>query len=229
MQKALKAAKTISRDLSESHIELLEENNLYWVFQPIIEMDLDKKVQNTLICAIIYSYDNESTWIDLKQDGQSINTSILKGLKADFSIPIYNEFLLQTNEKINESVGNYLDVIPDWRFVTVRKHIDFHAKYIRQAENEEDFKSLDAEKKTKAREALGRLMREAVNQRKAADALISEIHRDYVSSQHRVKQDFGASFVDETIKRDIYSWREFILHDYIPAQKRKKAEKESAI
>jgi len=226
MQKAIKLAKVISGKIDADHTELIEAENLHWVFEPLAELEISRKERNTLTCAIIYSYDNESTWIDLKQDGQVINGSILRGLKADLQQPIYKDFLNQENEKINEAVGNYLDMVGDWRFTTIRKHIDYHAKYIRQTENEEDFKGLDAAKKNAAREGMGKLMREAVNHRKTADALIQEVHRDYVATQHRVNQDFGKSFVDESIKRDIFSWREFVKYELIPMREKQKAAKQ---
>jgi hypothetical protein len=227
MQKAIKLAKTISGKIDADHSEQIEAENLHWVFEPLNELDIERKERNTLICAIIYSYDNESTWIDLKQDGQLINGSILRGLKADLSKPIYKDFLNQENEKINEAVGNYLDVVGDWRFTTIRKHIDYHAKYIRQTENETEFKDLSPEKRNTAREGLGKLMREAVNHRKTADALIQEVHRDYVATQHRVNQSFGKSFVDESIKRDIFSWREFVKNELRPLRQKQKEAKQA--
>ena len=229
MQKALKLARTISSKIEADHSEAIEDINLHWVFQPLEDLQVPLKERNTLIAAIIYSYDNESTWIDLKQDGQSINTNILKGLKAELNRPIYSDFLNQKNEKINEAIGNYLDVLGDWKFTTVRKHIDYHAKYIRQTENEADFEGLDAAKKNAAREAIGKLMREAVNHRKTADELIEKLHKDYVATQHRVNQSFDASFVDESIRLDPYSWRDFIKHRYEPMQERKKAAKQGSL
>jgi len=209
--------------------EVEEEQGLHWIFEPLNELEISRKERNTLICAIIYSYDNESTWIDLKQDGQVINGAILRGLKADLTASIYDDFLNQRNEKISETIGNYLDALGDWRFTTVRKHIDYHAKYIRMTENEEDFKGLDAVKKTAARENMGKLMREAVNHRKAADLLIQEIHRDYVSTQHRVSQDFNKSYVEESIKRDPYSWRQFVYYDLPIVLEKRKLAKQSKL
>ena len=222
MKKAIKLAKTISAKMDADHLESIENENLHWVFEPLNDLLISQKEYNTLICAIIYSYDNESTWIDLNQEGQVINGTILRGLKADLNSQILKDFISLSNEQVNESIGNYLDVIGDWRFTTIRKHIDYHAKYIRQTENEEDFRGLDAAKKNAAREGMGKLMREAVNQRKAADELIQLVHRDYVTTQHRVQQDFGVPFVDESIKRDIFSWREFVKYDLKPMIEKKK-------
>jgi len=227
MQKAIKLARLISGKLDSDHSDAIEEQGLHWIFDPLSELEISRKERNTLICAIIYSYDNESSWIDLKQDGQVINGAILRGLKAELTASIYDDFLNQRNEKISETIGNYLDALGDWRFTTVRKHIDYHAKYIRMTENEEDFKGLDAVKKTAARENMGKLMREAVNHRKAADLLIQEIHRDYVSTQHRTNQDFGKSYIDESIKRDPFSWREFVKYDLVPMREKQKLGKQS--
>lgn len=229
MQKAIKLARLISGKLDSDHSDAIEEQGLHWIFDPLNELEISRKERNTLICAIIYSYDNESSWIDLKQDGQVINGAILRGLKAGLTASIYDDFLNQRNEKISETIGNYLDALGDWRFTTIRKHIDYHAKYIRMTENEEDFKGLDAVKKTAARENMGKLMREAVNHRKAADLLIQEVHREYVTTQHRVSQDYNTSFVDESIRIDPYSWRDYIKHKYEPMQERKKIATQSKL
>jgi len=219
----------ISGKPDNDYSEAIEDINLHWVFQPLEDLQVSLKERNTLIAAIIYSYDNESAWIDLNQDGQSINGNILRGLNADLSRPIYNDFLSQKNEKINEAIGNYLDVLGDWKFTTVRKHIDYHAKYIRQTENESDFEGLDAAKKNSAREAIGKLMREAVNHRKTADELIEKLHKDFVATQHRVSQDYNASFVDESIRLDPYSWRDFIKYKYEPMREKQKLAKQSKL
>lgn len=228
MKKGIQIAKAISANLQADASELLTEHNMAYIFEPLEQLGVETRVKNTLICAIIYSYDNESTWADLNQDGETINRNILRGLKAE-AHPIYEQFIGQDNEKILEAIGYYLDSVSDWRFVTIRKHIDYHSRYIKISENDSEFKDLAADKKNKAREDLGKLMREAVNHRKAADALIVEVQKDYVKTEERVRSDFGTSFIDNSIKRDIYSWRQFIFNDFLPSKKRKEAEKKGEL
>ncbi|MEK6881760.1 MAG: hypothetical protein AABY22_19235, partial [Nanoarchaeota archaeon] len=103
---------------------------------------------------------------------------------------------------------SFLDRISDWRFVTARKMIDYHSKYVRETEANLD--SMDEDKKIKARENIGKLIKESVAQRRTADELILQIERDYVNTNHKVDQDFGEKFTDTTIKTDIYSWRSYV-------------------
>ena len=214
MQKSIRIANRIRKDLQKDWTEEIEAENLQYVFQPLDELPTERHIKNTLICAVIFSYDNDSTWIETKHDGVTINTNILKGLNADLRVTLFQDFIHEDNEQINETIGNYLDLIQgDWRFVTARRNISYHAKYIRISENESDFSEVAAEKKSKAREDLGRLMREAVNQRKAADDLLKELHKDYVLTQHRVSQSLGTLFVEDSVKKDPYSWRDFIVHE----------------
>lgn len=215
-QKDIYIAKKIQADLEADPTELLDEYNYQWVFAPILELPESQKDINTIICAIIYSYSPNSNKVDMKQDGRTINENILKGLNADIKRKVFQEFLNQENEKINESLGNYLDTLPSWEFVTIRNEIDYHAKYVRASENEDDFKDLDADKKYKARAEIGRLKKESIAHRQVAEVLLEKIRKDFMITDERVRQEFGVSYVDESVKRNHWSWREFITQDYIP-------------
>lgn len=215
MQKGLTAAKTISSDLKKDWLEYLTEINLHRTFESIFYLGLPNEISNTLICAIIYSYDNDSKWIDLKQDSLAINKNIIKGLYGDHNDEWLNHFISLTNDDINESIGAYLDLLPDWRFVTARKQMDYHSKYVR--ETEANITTLDEDKKIKARENIGKLIKEAISQRKAADELLLLIEKDYVSTNHRVNQDFNTNFTQKSLEfsdnlKDDGSWRFFIKH-----------------
>lgn len=208
MQKALNLARQMSKNLENDWFSEIQEINLHKTFETIFELKLSNKITNTLICAIIYAYDQDSKWIDLKQDGMTINKNILEGLGADLNELIYNDFLNLKNDEILDSIGAYLDRISDWRFVTARKMIDYHSKYVRETEANLD--SMDEDKKIKARENIGKLIKESVAQRRTADELILQIERDYVNTNHKVDQDFGEKFTDTAIKVDCLSWRAFI-------------------
>lgn len=216
MKKGIDCARTISSDLKKDWLSYFEEINLYVTFEPIFYLGLSNEITNTLIAAIIYSYDNDSKWIDLKQESIAINTNILKGLHADMNDEIIQGFIHFKNDDINNAIGAYLDLLPDWRFITARKQMDYHSKYVR--ETEANVTTLDEDKKIKARENIGKLIKEAISQRKAADELLLLIEKDYVSTNHRVHQDFNANFVQKSlefsdeIQKNDGSWRYFIKY-----------------
>jgi|SRR6185312_7003221 len=217
MQRGIITAKTISKDLKKDWLPYLEDQNLHRTFESIYYLGLSNEITNTLVCAIIYSYDNESKWIDLKHDSFTINKNIITGLYGSLDEEMFQSFIKLSNDDINDSIGSYLDLLPDWKFVTARKQMDYHAKYVRQEET--NISGLDEDKKIKARENIGKLIKESIAQRKAADELILLIEKEYVSTNHRVHQDFNANFTqksldfsDETQPKDDGSWRYFIKY-----------------
>lgn len=216
MQKGITCAKTLASDLKKDWSAYLEEVNFHRPFESILYLGLSNEITNTIIAAIIFSYDNESKWIDLKHDSVTINTNIIKGLYGSLDEEIYQEFINLKNDAINEAIGSYLDLLPDWRFIDARKKIDFHSQTMRK--KEPDWTKVDEKDRPKVTENMGRAMREATFQREAADKLILQIEKDYVSTNHRVSQDFNASFTQKSIefsdapKIDISSWRDFIRY-----------------
>lgn len=230
MQKrGIEIARKISKALEKNWLPELEEDGFYKIFEPIYKLENSIIVLNTLVCAVIYSYDPESKWIDLKSDGYSINKNILFNLGADISLPICKDFCTQSNEEICESIGNYLDTLKNWKFVTARKMIDFHSKTIMQ--KEPDLKDVDEEKKPKVRENISRAMKEAVAQRQAAEQLIKELNTEYVLTDHRTKQDFNEDYIQKSLEFtdddkptvDILSWRHWIKYTVIPNRNNKKS------
>ena len=209
MKKHIEKDKKISSDLESDQREFLKEHNYYRIFEKLYSLSTDTKIVNTLTCAIIYSYSNSSKWIDLKQDGKSINKSILDGLKADLKKELYAQFMELSNEDILDCVGAFLDTMKgDWKFCTIRKMIDFHS--ITMNQKEPDLTNVDEEKKPKVRENISRTMKEAISQRLSADNLISEIETTYVGTNLRTAQDFGVEFSKQETLYDIMSWRDFI-------------------
>lgn len=209
MQKAIEAARRISKNINEDSFPILEEFNLHTAFDSIYFMGLENNIANTLICAIIYSYDANSNWCDLKKNSMDDKQNILKGLKADMSIEFYTEFIELKNEDINNAIGDFLDLQPDWRFSQVMRSRDFHSKSLK--EKNPDFTGLDNDKVIKAKEALGKYMREGLNHRKIADEYILQIEKDYVGLNHRTEQDFGMKFTETELNNvDIMSWRQHI-------------------
>lgn len=215
MKLHIEIAKHISKDLDLDYKEYLSDLNYLRIFERLFLLGMSNRVVNTLVCAIIYSYSNSSKWIDLRQDGFSINKGILEGLKADFKIEIYQQFLMLSNEDILDCIGALLDTMKsDWKFITIRKMIDFHSKTMMQSEP--DLTNTDEEKKPKVRENISRTMKEAVLQRDSADKLIAEIETTYVGTNHRIKQDFGVEFTEQEINISILSWRDFIKYTVLP-------------
>ncbi len=227
MIKAIELSRKISKQLDKNWLQEIEDVNLHRTFESIYRLEYNIVTLNTLTCAIIFSYDPQSQWIELKQDGFTINKNILIGLGADIEEPIFKEFIELKNEDILYAIGSYLDLIPDWKYVTARKQIDFHSRYVR--ETEPKFADVDEDKKIKARENIGRLIKESVSQRRAADELLELIRKENVATSHKVQQDFGVDytqktleFMDEQPDRDIMSWKSFVKYD-LPKLKEKAA------
>jgi len=209
MIKAINVATAISKDLTKDALPLLEQYNLHIPFDSIYSlMDLPTDVANTLVAAIIFSYDAHSQWTDLKKTSYDDKIAILKGLRADLSNPIYDEFINLSNEDINNCIGEFLDTQIDWRFSQIMRSRDYHSKALKTPEPESTM--LDEDKTIKAKEGIGKLLREGLNHRKLADEYLLQIEKDYVNLNHRTKQDFGVEFTTQSTQRDIYSWRNFI-------------------
>ena len=213
MIKALELAKRIAKRMDESNIELLESYNLHKQFAPLYEMGtqetpVSEKTINTIICAIIYAYDKDSNWYDLRKESYEDKLNILKGLDADLDNEYVRAFLNLSKDEINEAIGEYLQTQTDWRYVSARRFMDFHSSAMRQQEPE--FKEgNDVDKAAKAKENFGKFLRESLNHRKLADEYIEALNKEYVGLNHRTKQDFGIEFVEKSITQDIYSWREY--------------------
>jgi hypothetical protein len=206
--KYIETARQISTGLEKNWLADLKNINLYHIFEPIFKFNLNISDANILVCAIIFSYDKKSNWIDLKLDGATINKNTLEGLGADLSKQIFKDFIELSNEDIGDVVGAFLDIQSDWRFITIRRMIDFHAKTMMQ--KEPNYSNVDEEKKPKILENMSRTMKEGVFQREAADKLIEQIEKEYVNINHKTESDFGAKFTDVSTKSDVTSWREFI-------------------
>lgn len=205
----IQVANIISKDLKKNHSELLEEHNLTWVFQPLEDLHPFRMDYNGLVCAIIFSYHPESTRVDLKHDGYKINETIIRGLGLDTQKAIYKAFIEMTEGKIIEAKGNFFDLLSNqWEFVSARSLIDSSTKIMRMSD---DFPNLkEEEKKLKAQNELSKLKQNSIIQRKTADELIDKLKREFMITDEMTKKHFGVSFVEENIKRDIFSWREFI-------------------
>lgn len=201
MQKAIQLANKISKQLDKDCSDLVEECNLHKQFEPIYDLKLSNEITNTIICAIIYSYDVDSKWCDLKKTSHEDKILILAGLNAEMSELAYGEFIGLKREEINVAIGNFLDVQGDWKIAQIRRSRDYHSETIMRQSV-----SLEA----KEQEQIGKLLREGINMRKIADDYMKELETAYVGLNHRTKQDFGEEFTEFAVKKDIMSWRIFV-------------------
>ncbi len=208
MIKAIQVAVKLSKSLESDNSELLEEYNLHKVFQTLYEMKLSNVQTNTLVAAIIFSYDSDSKWCDLKKTSNEDKVHILKGLGANPDEQLYQDFITFRVEEINDCIGEFLDMQPDWRFAQIRKSRDYHSKAMK--EQSPLFTGVDDDKTSKAQENFGKYLREALSQRKLCDEYISLVEKDYVNLNHRTKQDFSTDFTEYNTQTNPESWRDYI-------------------
>jgi hypothetical protein len=226
--KYIEVCKKISQNLNESGFPLLKEVNLHTVFEPLYDMNFKLNETNALVCFIIFAYDPDSSWLDLRKDRIENKHRIIEGLGMN---PIHSPFdkvLNGENEKISDICLNFLLNLTDWRWQTVFSLLEYHAKMIRycyqNTESEMSFEKLDGEgqkqtlfedldedKVSKINKNKGELLELAIKRRKQADELLSEIRKDFVNTDASTNADFGFMF-SETAKEkvDILSWRHFI-------------------
>lgn len=228
MIKYIETAKKISQNLNESGFPLLREVNLHTIFETLYEMDHSLKHTNAIVCFIIFSYDPDSGWLDLRKDRIENKYRIIEGLGMKPKAPPFDSVMNGKDEKISEICLNYLLNLTDWRWQTVFSLLEYHAKMIRYAgQNTESemsyekldgdgakqtlFEDLEEDKVSKINKTKGELLELAIKRRKQADELLSEIRKDFVGTDAATQSDFNFSF-SETAKEktDIMSWRGWI-------------------
>lgn len=227
MQKSIEAARKIMKTPEESGYPFLTEVNLHLIFDPIYEMGLSLPKMNAIACFIIYAYDNDSLWLNLKADRYQNKINILKSLTDYYDTPLFTEIAGNANSVINEIIGEYLIEQTTWKWHQIMTALDFHSSTLRFVG-----KSMDKEKQTaisedseglkkivkedfdmdviaKVGKQKGELLKQALEARKDADELLGEIRKEFVQMEHAVQSDFGFSISDEK-KLDKMSWRQFI-------------------
>lgn len=227
MQKAIQLAQKIAKHPDNNWAQELQAINLHSIFSPIYEQEkISFEGMNIIVAFIIYSYDNDSPWINIKQDRYENKMRILKGLSADHSDPVFISIAMNENDIVNDVIVEYLMEQVDWRWQTVYSLLDYHAKMIRignrnteekrtwQALNKDGnavqlHEEYDASAITKINKEKGELLTKAIEARQKADILLAEMRKDMMATDHAVQQDFGFSITDEK-KIDIMSWKQFI-------------------
>lgn len=207
MIKAINAAKEISKSLDEDHSDLLKEQNLYRIFIPVFNLGFPLRVSNTIVCYIIYAYDNNSNWININSDRTEDKINILQGLNVNITDQVYQDLVYQRITDIQDSITDYLVSITNWKWRTILSCFDFHAINIQLAT--ENTKSTDELEKAKINKAKGELLKESIRQREVGENLLKEIKSEYVKTDRATQQDFGFEVTDEK-KIDPMSWRQWI-------------------
>jgi hypothetical protein len=226
--KYIEVCKKISQNLNESGFPLLRDVNIHNVFEPAYEMSYSLPVINSIVCFVIYGYDQDSPWLDLRKDRIENKIRIIEGLGQSINAHPFDKIIIGSDEKVNDIILSYLISLTDWKWQTTFTLLDYHAKMIRFVQDKVDSeKSYDAfdkdgqkttltedydiDKITKINKQKGELLEQAINARKKADDLLSEIRRDFVAVDAATQSDFNFTF-SETAKQkvDIMSWRAWI-------------------
>jgi hypothetical protein len=226
--KSINLAKQIRSDITKNWSEELFDYDLSNAFAPIYGMkDIGLSDKNSIICYIIFSYNPDSLWLDLKKDRIENKTHILLNIGVNVNDELYSGILANKNETVNISIFNFLEHIKDWRWRAVFDLIEYASKISRFASMETDDerkfqKTLkDGEKVDYTEEVeiktivsvnkdKGILIQQSIDAREKAHSIIEQIAKDFVQTDNATGQDFNFSFSETSKNKDPLSWREFI-------------------
>jgi hypothetical protein len=230
MQKTLQLIQKISSELDRNWLPEMREINIHKIFDPVYKLpelrDMSISKMNAVTCFIVFAYDNDSSWLNLKQDRYENKSRIFKSLDVDVSKIIFDEIMMNESESINTVIGEYLIEQTNWKWRAVTTLLDYSAKMMRFAnqhteterqttETNEEGKvskiaeAYDIDKITKVNKEKGQLLTQAIDAREKADKLLTEIRKEYVNMEHAVQSDFNFSVTDEK-KIDPMSWSHWI-------------------
>jgi len=227
MGKATDLILKISKDTTKNWREELWQYDLLRIFEPVLsnnEKTLSDK--NKTICYIVYAYDPDSGWIDLKKDRIDNKTRVLMNLDANIKDQYYADIIANKQDETNTAIFNFLEELKDWRWRSVFDLLDFASKMSRFAATETDEEKSFTKKKgeqeetrtvdvgieiiTKVNREKGNLIQQSLEARKTANELIEQIRKEYVVTDNATQQDFGFAFSETTKKKDPLKWRSFI-------------------
>ena len=226
--KSLNVAKEIRNDLTNNWSEQLFEYDLANSFAPIYGMkDIGISDKNTIICYVIYAYNPDSLWLDIKKDRIENKTHILENLGANTKDELYGGIITNKNETVNISIFNYLEHIKDWRWRAVFDLLEYASKMSRfaamETEDERRFQKtakdgqvvdyteeVDIKTIVSVNINKGTLLQQSIDARVKATSIIEQIQKDFVQTDHATSQDFEFSFSETAKKKNPLSWREFI-------------------
>lgn len=241
MQKVFELAKSMSVDLEKDWTASLENLNLHKIFYSLSDLpDIDLKTINIITCYIIFAYDNDSTWLNLKQDRLQNKNRILSSI-TDTKTPYLEEMIYNDSADINDVIASYLEEQATWKFRAVMSLLDFNSRMMRfvnqKTEEEKTYDKLNKEGEikqmtkeydidviTRVNKQKGELLEQAIGARERADKLISELKKEFVQVDHATQGDFGFEITDEK-KINPELWRDFIKFRVIPLREKQKLEK----
>lgn len=209
MQKSIEIAKRLKGNLEGDWRKEIEDANLQIVFEEIYKLPNTIIHINTCIAFIIFSYDSDSGYINLKQDRYLNKVDILEGLGGNPSEEVYQLLLNVDTDDFQEVISKFIKRQPDWRFRTIVTCFDFHSKHIGTAAEPISATITDDLEKAKINKAKGELLKEAIRQREVGEQLLLQIKKDYVNLDHVTQSEFGF-IATEVEKYDVQSWRSFI-------------------
>lgn len=228
MIKYIELAKRIINDIDKDSMSLLREVNLHTAFAAIHNKGYTQKTVNQIIAFVIYAYDNDSPWLNYKQDRYQNKIKILIGIGYDEKNKIFKGILAGENEDVLEVINQYLIELTNWKWHQIMTQIDYHSKMMRYVSQNTDTgkKKLGKKNKesgeqdlitedynidtiSKVNQQKGALMSQALAARKEADELLLSIKKDYVQTDAATSSDFGFEITDEK-KMDPILWRGFI-------------------
>ncbi len=228
MQKALEIAKAIKKNLEADHSSLLDDYNLLPIFRAIYNIpNVDIEDKNRIICYIIYAYDPESTWLDLKTDRLVSKNKILDSLGANMTLPIYERVIWVNDDIVGMCIFNYLEQLKTHKWKDVFDLLDLASKIRRfateETEDERSYQRMNKEGEVKnitseieldtlvkIYKGKSDLMDQSIEKRRKADAIIDEIRKDFVLSDMATQSDFSFNFTESSKRKDVLSWRSFI-------------------
>ena len=205
MQSSISVAKKISKDLGKNWLSELENYNLSRIFMPVYLMENNIETLNTITAFVIFAYDNDSQWIELKKDRITNKQEILIGLGADLNEDIWQSIINNENDEILSVIAEYLKSITTWKWKTIISCFDYHSTCIQKAS--EQTKSADELEAAKINKEKGGLLKLAIQQREVGEQLLKELKSEYVKTDHATQNDFGFQITDEKAI-DVTSWRE---------------------
>lgn len=229
MQRNISLIKKIREDIYTPSKNILDEYNLYQLFSPLQDVGRSTLENNILVCFIVYAYDNDSEWLNMKQDRTENKWKILKSLGANIEDPFFRYIVTNENYVFNNVISEYLIEQTTWKWQYIMHRLDSYATMIRFAtQKTDDTKTVqkigkgkeEDEVKTavseyseldiaKVHQQKAELFSKALEARKEIDHLLLEIQKDFVQLDDATRKDFGLGITDEkTI--DPASWTLFI-------------------
>lgn len=228
MDKAITAAKFISKHVSDNHEEYLNDLNLRETFSGIYDLNFPREDENRLIAFIIFAYDPDSEKLDIQKDRYENKYQIMRSLGLSVEHELIEEILTNSNGKFNDVVAEFLHMLTDWRWQTIFSLLDYHSNMIRFAnqktEDERTFDKMNKEGQVhtltqeynvdliaKVNIQKADIFDRAIAAREKAEKLLDEIRKKYMLTDHAVQSDFNFSFTETAKKKvNIESWREYV-------------------